>query len=244
MSGDRGRRTQPLAIVLLPGLEGTGLLFRRFLAATPREFEPQVMPLPQAGNMAYSALADLILPKLPADRPYVLLGESFAGPLALEIARRRPAGLVAVVLCVTFVRPPSWSWLRFFARDWLFVARPPSLGFRLVLAGRHADAELLEEVRQARRSASGPAMAARLREVLSVDARAALRDCPVPVFALHGQEDRLVRSGSAQTMRKARPNLAEVTLEGPHLLLQTKPRECWAAIADFVRSTEASGGRN
>ena len=46
LSGGPGRRAEPLAIVLLPGLEGTGLLFRRFLAATPTVRATSPAPAP------------------------------------------------------------------------------------------------------------------------------------------------------------------------------------------------------
>jgi pimeloyl-[acyl-carrier protein] methyl ester esterase len=232
-------RTPPLTVVLLPGLDGTGLLFRRFIDAAPPAFAPRIIPLPQAGDMSYEGLARLMAPSLPEDRPFVLLGESFAGPLALALARRAPKGLVAVVLCVTFVEPPAWSWLRHFVSDLAFSMRPPGLGFRLVLAGRHTSADLLLDLQAARRAGSPSAMAARLREALRVDARSDLIHCPVPVLALHGGEDRLVWRGAVRAMRRARPDLPEVILPGPHMLLQTLPRECWNAIEAFVGTLPA-----
>lgn len=224
----------PLAVVLLPGLDGTGLLFRALLAKAPPRFAPRVLALPQAGDMSYGALAERLAPSLPSDRPFVLLGESFSGPLALALARRSPPGLLAVVLCVTFIEPPAWPWLRHLVSSWLFALRPPGFGFRLALAGRHASPELLADLRAARGAASPAAMAARLRETLRGDAHADLLGCPVPVLALHGGRDRVIWDRSARAMRRVRPDLAEVTLPGPHLLLQALPEDCWSAVADFL----------
>jgi len=227
----------PAPIILLPGLDGTGLIFRAFVAVAPARFAPRIVPLPQAGPMDYAALAERLAPdveRASSGRACVLLGESFAGPLALAIAARLPATVRAVVLAVTFVVPPAWRGFRPFVHQALFSLRPPGLGFRLVLAGRGASPELLADVQAARRAATSHAMAARLRAVLGVDAREALRTCPAPVLALHGRHDRLVPHRLSRAMAMARPDIEQVTFSGPHLLLQTKPGECWAAIEDFV----------
>ena len=94
------------SLVLLPGLDGTGLLFGPLLAALPSEVAPIVVSYPGDSPLAYSELLPLVLAALPTDRPFVLLGESFSGPLAVMAAAARPAGLVGVVLCASFIRNP------------------------------------------------------------------------------------------------------------------------------------------
>ncbi len=226
----------PPTLVLLPGLDGTGLLFRRFIDARPSELETRILTLPQSGAMGYAALARRVEPALPRDRPYVLLGESFSAPLALALAALRPPGLVAVILCVTFVSPPAWAALRHFVTPWLFRMRAPGLGFRLFLAGRDAPPDLRDDLLAARRASDPEATAARLRVVLGCAAEDDLRNCPVPLMALVASADRLVRSGSARRMLRARPTLKMISIAGPHLLLQTGPAACWAAIGEFVES--------
>lgn len=54
------------SIILLPGLDGTGVLFK--------------------------PLVGFVLDRLP-DSEFVLLGESFSGPIALRVAARKPAGV-------------------------------------------------------------------------------------------------------------------------------------------------------
>src|SRR5690349_15943355 len=71
----------------------------------------------------YEQLLPQVLAALPSDRPFVLLGESFSGPLAVMAAATRPVGLLGVILCATFVRNPLWlrpAWLRHFARPLVF----------------------------------------------------------------------------------------------------------------------------
>jgi pimeloyl-[acyl-carrier protein] methyl ester esterase len=55
--------------------------------------------------LGYVELEGLVRAALPTGRPYVMLGESFSGPIAIRVAADAPAGMVGVVLCVTFAKP-------------------------------------------------------------------------------------------------------------------------------------------
>ncbi len=77
-----------MKIVMLPGLDGTGLLFEPALATCPAEFEAIPLALSQDEPSTYADLAERVLRDLPGEEPYLLLAESFSGPLALEVARK------------------------------------------------------------------------------------------------------------------------------------------------------------
>jgi hypothetical protein len=78
----------------LPGLHGSARLFDRSIAAAPPHLSLMPMTLPAAEPLSYDALADRLSPMLPAGR-VVLLAESFSGPLAVALAKRRTiAGLL------------------------------------------------------------------------------------------------------------------------------------------------------
>src|SRR2546430_17674636 len=95
-----------LPLVLLPGLDGSGLLFRPLIDHLPPELDPIVVAYPPDRALGYDELLPLALKALPTSAPFALLGESFSGPLALMAAARAPEGLQAVILCATFVRKP------------------------------------------------------------------------------------------------------------------------------------------
>jgi pimeloyl-ACP methyl ester carboxylesterase len=110
-------------IVLLPGLDGTGELFRPLLAHLPPALQPIIVRYPGNEQLGYDVLLERVLGALPARERFIILGESFSGPLALMAADTRPAGLEAIVLCATFVRSPLWiraAWLRHLVRPWAF----------------------------------------------------------------------------------------------------------------------------
>jgi len=97
----------PLSLVLLPGLDGTGQLFEWFLAALPPNLKPIVVSFPRDTDDDYAALETHVVAfSIPQDERFVILGESFSGPLALRIAARGHANLVAVILVASFISQP------------------------------------------------------------------------------------------------------------------------------------------
>eukprot|EP01136_Pigoraptor_vietnamica_P024202 Opistho-1_new@77020 len=95
-----------VTLVLLPGMDGTGDLLDSFVAAMSPGIKVKVLRYPVAEVLDYEGLEVLVRDELPVDEPYVLLGESFSGPVAISIAASRPPQLAGLVLCCTFARNP------------------------------------------------------------------------------------------------------------------------------------------
>jgi len=93
-------------LILLPGLDGTGILFGQFVEAIGSNADTRVIAYPVDQPLGYAELEAFVREALPRDRPYVVLGESFSGPIAIRLAADPPAGLAGVVLCVTFAKNP------------------------------------------------------------------------------------------------------------------------------------------
>jgi hypothetical protein len=83
----------PPALVLLPGLDGTGDLFQPLLSRLDRSIEPVVVRYPLAEPLGYEALTSIARRALPTTGPYVILGESFSGPIAVQLAAERSGEL-------------------------------------------------------------------------------------------------------------------------------------------------------
>src|ERR1043165_4573138 len=95
-----------VALVVLPGMDGTATPRADFAAAVGPAIEPHIVSYPPDPTLGYAELEALARASLPTDRPYVLLGESFSGPIAISIAASRPRYLVGLILCVTFASNP------------------------------------------------------------------------------------------------------------------------------------------
>jgi pimeloyl-ACP methyl ester carboxylesterase len=224
------------AVVLLPGLDGTGRLFAPFVNEAAPAVDLFTLAYPTDRFLSYEALEEFVLQRLPRERPYALLGESFSGPLALRLAARRPPGLTAVILAASFHRRPA-------ARA-IAVLRPlapaffrlplPAHAVRLLLAGPDASDALVAEVQAGTASVKPAVMAARAAEALRADASEEVRSCPVPLLFLWGRDDRLLRSAIPIEIRALSPRAVLRTLPTPHLVLQRAPREALAEIRAFL----------
>jgi hypothetical protein len=78
-----------MLLVLLPGLDGTGTLFKPFQNAIGPDCPTRVIAYPPNRVLGYPELVALVRPQLPVDEPYVLLGESLSDPITLRIATER-----------------------------------------------------------------------------------------------------------------------------------------------------------
>lgn len=220
-------------LVLLPGLDGTGALFERFIAATPAGVRVQVLALPHE-RWGYGELGAWVRARLPAE-DVVLVGESFSGPLAIAVAAQSER-VKALVLSTTFVAPPV---PRAFARCPGFVwSRPPPL-FMLKSMLTGGDVALAIAMRQALESLPSGIVAARAAAVFGVDVSSELRALHCPVLYLRARQDRLVRRGSAARVCALKPSTEMIELDAPHLLLQAQPAEAWTCVLRFLERTHA-----
>lgn len=222
------------ALVLLPGLDGTGVMFEPLLRALGPDLDPRVVRYPPELGSYADCLA-FARAQLPADRPFLLLGESFSGPVALALAAEAPEGLRGLVLCGTFARNPrpGLAWAAPFLRRLPPLRLSPPLTRRLLL-DRWGTAALASLADRMLPTVPKATLKARLLAVLGVDHRALLGRVPVPTLLLRAAGDRVVPSRAAGELRAGLRRPDQVTLEGPHWLLQARPEAAARALADFM----------
>jgi pimeloyl-[acyl-carrier protein] methyl ester esterase len=223
------------ALVLLPGLDGTGKLFSEFVKDLGSSVDSLIVGYPRDEPLGYDELEALVLAALPRDQPFILLGESFSGPIAIRIAARSPAGLVAVILCGTFAKNP-FPWLRW--------ARPLAAYLPLKSLPRWVRAPLMwgsaspqRAPAQMERAIAGVSPAVirhRIAALLAVDESAALGAIRLPTLVLRARRDRVISRAATRWILKILPGARLVEIDGPHLLLQTRPAECAAIVLEFM----------
>jgi pimeloyl-ACP methyl ester carboxylesterase len=224
-------------------MDGTGVLFDDLVHALPPTPTPVVISYPIDVALDLDGLVAFVEPRLPRGEPYVMVGESFSGLVAVRLASRRPAGLVGLALVASFLRyPPIRAALwRVVARKELFRVPPPAAALRALLLGADAPAALVDRVRAAVQSVAPDVLARRFRAVLAIDARDYLARVDMPVMYIRGSRDRLVGLWAAQQVRAARSEAKVVTLEAPHLVLQRCPEEGATSLTAFVERCSAGG---
>lgn len=236
-----GAPAQPLGataarLVLLPGLDGIGKRFVRFVAALGTTAEVAIIRYPVDRALGYAELEAHVRAALPCGARFVLLGESFSGPLAIRIAADPPPGLAAVVLCSSFarfpLRVPGWAVP--------IVARAPvktlPRWLRALLQWGSLDPRRAPPAHERSMAAvSREVIRHRIAELLRIDARARLGDVRMPVLVMSGRRDWLLAGGSARALARAVPHGRWVEIEGPHALLQSRPEACAEAVLQFMR---------
>lgn len=223
--------------MLLPGLDGTGKRLDEFAAHLGASFDVFIVGYPPTRPLAYEALEQLVRAALPKDRPYVLLGESFSGPIAVRIAADSPIGLRALVLCASFVKTPIPlpRWAASLAAYAPIKSMPRWLR-GLMLWGSSSSARIPTQAQRASAGVDAAVLRARLAALLTVDASAAAMRVRLPMLVIRARSDRLFGARAARAIREAAPHAEIASLEGPHLLLQTRPRECADLVARFIGS--------
>ncbi len=221
-------------IVLLPGMDGTGILFESFVAELKASAVIVVYPMDQP--LGYAELEQRVLASLPLDEPYVLLGESFSGPLAIAIAAKRPPNLQAVVLVCSFAKLPlPWipAWLQKLVGRSPAARVPVAFTARVVL-GPFYTRPLYAVLKQVHDMVAPAVWKARLLAVISIDHSELLPRVQVPVLCLRAIYDMVVSASASALISRRAPSVEVVAIEGPHFLLQTRPVECAAAIRAFL----------
>ncbi len=212
------------------------------MAALPAQIKPIVVPYPVDRPLGYADLEPLVESALPSTGPFVLLAESFSGPLALRVAARRHQRLVALVLVGSFARSPVGGLLSAFRHvvgSWSLRFAPPSWLIRRYLAGDDAPAEFVAAVQSAIAAVAPAVMAKRIREVLAVDVCSLLPETHVPVLYISGSRDRLIAPRNVEDIRTLGGPFQIAMLDAPHLILQRQPAAAARLIEQFIREIPA-----
>lgn len=223
----------PAPIVLLPGFDGTGELFADFVQVIGDGHSLTI-----ASYRAEVTLDDYIetVSALLPTEPCVLIAESFSGPIAMALAEAHQNRIAKLVLCATFAVSPFRALTRL-ARFLPAKCLAPSLATRVLLRTLCLSGERGELVDRVFTIVSRihPNTIKRRVELLSqLDMRQIAGGIRVPSLVLRSTRDRLVSKSNHRKLIQAlrSPNVQSV--HGPHLLLQSRPGECWGAIRKFV----------
>jgi pimeloyl-ACP methyl ester carboxylesterase len=227
-------------LVLLPGMDGTGELFQPFVAALKNACDTLVVRYPSDNPLNYEALQAIARQSLPTDRPFVLLGESFSGPIAIALTALNLPRQVGLVLCCTFASNPRPLLKRLgFLVDLLPIGLAPARWLNPLLLGRFSTPALRTALSQAINKVSPSVMRERLRAVLNVDVSAQLGQVNRPTVYLRASDDCLVPERVVKRICELNPQAQVIDVQAPHCLLQAAPDEAARLVIAFMRTTQA-----
>lgn len=209
------------ALVMVPGLDGTALLFYRQVPLLAERFNVLTFPLPDDSELTMddliASLHELVSQLAPDGA--ILCGESFGGALSLSFALSHPECVRGLVIINSFP----------YVRDRLKLRMAPRL-LRAVpwaamptvrrftehrLHSPHALPEDLREFHEASKKIGRRGYIRRLEILWSYDVRERLAEIRAPTLFLAGDRDQLVPSvEEARFMAARMPNATVRILEG------------------------------
>jgi 3-oxoadipate enol-lactonase len=218
---DRASAGADPPVVLVPGLDGTALLFYRQVPLLARRFDVVAFPLPDDPDATMTSLVEGLrrLVVEVSRRGAILCGESFGGALSLSFALAHP-GLVRGLVVLN-----SFPWVR----DRLKLSLAPRAlrvlpwaAMPLVrrftearLHSPHALAEDLAEFHERSRQIGRQGYIRRLEILRGYDLRERLHEIEAPTLFLAGDRDQLVPSVEwGRFMAERVPNATLRVLEG------------------------------
>jgi pimeloyl-[acyl-carrier protein] methyl ester esterase len=219
-------------LIVLPGLDGTGTFTDAVCTELAGAYRIEAVRFP-ADIADYDALFDWLQPRLPREE-YAIVAESFSGPLALRIAAGKPENMRAIILVASFARAPRRIPASFARLLTIFPVRSIILLWLVqwALVGRWVPRDFAKHMSEALRAVPKRTLSRRLQQVLLADRVEDVRSLTLPRLFVRAARDALVPKREADPFLAARWQV--VTIEGPHFLNLTRPKDVSAAIRVFL----------
>ena len=230
------------AVVLVPGLDGTGQLFYRQVPLLARTHRVATYALRNSARTMGQLVDDLVgvVVKAGSGRPATIIGESFGGALAMSLALTHPEHVRELVVLNSFpyfaqqfrlrlaiagLHAIPWGTMSFVRRLTAFRMHSP-----------HTHRREIERFLALTAKASGQGYVSRLRILRQFDIRARLDQIQPPTLFLAADQDHLVPSViQAHQMAARVPHSTMRTLTGHGHICLIAPDIDLAALLDAWR---------
>lgn len=178
------------------------------------DFDTEALPLFPQGNESYQQAKQAVLARLKEEnQPFVLVGLSLGGVLALDLSDQRLPQLKGLVLSASQYKLKGH--LLYKLQLLLFSLLPKSFF--------------------SKQGADKVQMMGILKELAQLDLTDKAEACQVPSLILCGSQDKVNLTSSRALSRLLPKADLRIIPQGPHTLNTDKPLEMSQAIADFIR---------
>ena len=221
-------------LILLPGLNGTTGLFKPLLECVQDHFDVLPISYPLNEEKTYSELTSYVLDQIKSVKgKYIILGESFSGPISLFVSSNKPEGLLGLVLVATFITAPNFKAGRFLPWKLGFYLTKPLYSIRLALS-KDQNQSLVSSISTEMQKVSPHVLSSRIKEIFSVNASESLRNCDVPVVYFRGTRDYVVPYKNLKEIIAVKSGMKVVEFKAQHFLLQSQPEQAFCEIKKFA----------
>ena len=227
--------SNPINLVLLPGLDGTGLLFKPLLECLPSHFKVTVISYPKHEFLTLDQQIHHIQNQLP-QQAFYLLAESYSGSAAVRMASQANTPILGLILCSTFAGNPrpSLQWTHPFLPFIPFQIFSTQLLSRLLFS--HPNPRLADLLHQAMQSIPNSVLQKRFQAVIRNNSAEFLSLIKNPTLILQASDDWLVPKHCGQYLQNLIADSTILELKGGHGLLQENPSRAADAIQHWIES--------
>jgi len=227
-------------LVVLPGMDGTGKLLGTFVKSLELRVDVQLFDYPTDVIQTYEEIIHNVEAALPlSGEEFVILGESFAGPIALALAQKGLPGLKALILVVSFAKTPRHPLLPLTRAlpmpTLLSMPVPRRFARRMMLGGKPPEGTL-DRLLEVFYMISPEVLASRLDEMRKLNFE--LKPIGLPAMYIQATKDLLLPDNALNDLKVLLPQLEVHRIEGPHLILDTHPLTCARLVVGFLDSLE------
>ncbi len=221
-------------VILLPGLDGTGVLFNRLIEHFPQSLAWRCFSADAFDSEKLSEQAQYVVDEL-ADRPCIIFAESFSGRLAYEILNNPQSRVLHVVFAASFLQRPSFlsrfaTWLPLWP---LYRGLLPNWLLNKILFGEcAADPMLLSLFSQA--LAKAPEQRIKMRLAAVATMAPAIQPFAVPCTYVRADADYLVNSAAGRHIAALSSQFSLIELQGGHFIAQCQPAACAELLQTLV----------
>lgn len=222
-----------MKVILLPGLDGTGLLFKELLEALPSHFDIVVISLDDLSGSRYIEQAEELADRY-SDDEVMLIAESYSGRLAYEWCGLPNSSVQVVVYLASFISSPSL--LSKFA-GYLPLSLLKSHRLNHYLLGKVGFSgigcsELHEQVFESLQRADKRKLKQRLNNIAQLDMPTTTHT--IPCVYIQPSHDYLVGKKAVAEVASLFNDLEVVKLNGGHFIAQLAPQECAKIIQETI----------
>jgi len=233
-----------MKLILLPGMDGTGKLFQPFINELPTDIDCSVISYPKNENLGYSELEYYVLDKLPKDEEYILLAESFSGPIGYKIAKRNLENMKGIIFVATFLQNPNKllvNLTKLMPLSLLLAFPVPEFIIKQFFLGKNPSKNNIILFRDALNSVSSNILSFRVNEISKLSVT--MEKISTNSFYIQALNDKLVSSNNLNRFTEISDILITLKINGPHFILQAEPKECAEFVSKQVHLITSASNR-
>ncbi len=222
-----------IRLILLPGMDGTGILFKPLEKLIPSFIEYEIIPLASFQSNKPNVQATELAEKL-GNEEVVIFAESYSGLIAYELCKLNTVTIKHVFFAACFLERPTFL-SKFSCLLPFSLLRSeiiPSAILGSLFFAKPTSSDLVNLFYQSLNNVSDMNLKSRLNVIALVKTQTDVINQPCTY--IKASSDWLVSNKVIGTFRSLCLNINIVDVEGGHFIVQSNPSKCWELIQSVI----------